>query len=183
MRKTFIVAIVAIAGLVIVAKIGWGVWKGYMGQLENNENCTFYNEVDYQLQLKWVNGIAVPEPANPFPVRVTFELNGLPHNISRMIFNHGTAPITPPTYESAEYVGPFQLTMDFLLSDTRNEWPFSFHPAVGLFYDDERAVCFWDSGEVAEYIQDSRGHPHFKLELLPYRRVDVMSGYNLQLVK
>lgn len=182
-RKYLILAIMIVASLFLASKAVWEVWINHMGKMENNANCTFYNEEDYAEQLRYAETMPVPEPVNPFTVRVTFDLNGLSPNVSRMIFSHGTPPIEPPLYDSVEYIGPFQETMDFVLSDTRNQWPFLFHPAITLYYDDARAVCFWDSGEVAKYIQNGRGHPHFKLELLPYRRVDVMSGYNLQLIQ
>jgi len=58
-----------------------------MGQLENNANCSFYREEEYAWHLKRVAEMPVPEPANPFPVRVTLDMNGLPtKNISRMMF-------------------------------------------------------------------------------------------------
>ncbi len=181
MKKILIWVLVGLVGLGVAQWLVWEVWKDYMGQLENNANCSFYSEEEYAWHLKRVVEMPVPEPVNPFPVKVTLDMNGLPtKNISRMMFNHGTPPIKPPKYESVEYIGPFQQTFDVILSDTDNEWPFLFHPALSFFYDKERAICFWDGGEAAEYIQDGRGHPHFLIELLPYRRIDIMSGYNIK---
>lgn len=153
-----------------------------MGQLESNANCTFYSEEEYAWQVEDVLSIPVPEPVNPFPIRVTFDLSGLPMTMDRLAFNLRTTPIEPPLYRSIEYVGPFQTTMDFVPSDTRNEWPFSFNPSISIFYDKERAICYWSS-EKGVYIQNGRGHPHFKLELLPYRRMDLMVGFNITRVR
>jgi len=182
MRKILIWALVGIVGLGIARWLAWEAWKDYMGQLENNANCRFYSEEEYAQRLRRREEMPVPRPINPFTVRLTLDLSGLPSNPDRLRINAGTAPISPPLYNGEEYIGPFHQTLDLILSDERNEWPFSFSPSISVYYDKEKAICTWASEE-GVYIQDSRGHPHFLIELLPYRRMDIMSGYNIKRIE
>lgn len=172
MKKTLIVLL--ISGI-FIAIFGWYL----MTDIRINRNCSSYSDEKFaELMRQLDEEVKVPQAVNPVMVRFSIDPGvRVPAN-HRFEINAGTASIFPPHYTSAEYLGTFKDTLEIQLSNQEDEWPLSPTLDFSLYLPEQKAVCIWAS-ELGSKIPDRKKIYHYHFQLLPYRRTDYMSGYNI----
>lgn len=171
--KKFLIALL-IAGI-FIAILGWYL----MTNIRTNRNCSIYSDEKFaELMRQLDEETMLPQAVNPVTVRFSIDPGvRIPADHKFMVQAH-TAPEFPPHYISAEYLGTFKDTLEIQLSNQEDEWPLSPAPDFALYLPEQKAICIWAS-ELGIKIPDRKKIYHYHFELLPYRRTDYMSGYNI----
>lgn len=171
--KKILIALL-VAGI-FIAILGWYL----MTDIRTNRNCSIYSDEKFsELMRQLDEETMLPEAVNPVTVRFSIDPGvRIPAN-HRFAINAGTAPIFPPHYMSVEYLGVFKNTLDVQFSNEEEVWPFSTTLDFALYLPEKKAICIWAS-ELGINIPDRKKIYHYHFELLPYRRIDYMSGYNI----